>query len=78
MRARELFEQYAQDKRALLSTHVVQEFYATRSRKPGIPRRELLDATAGLLDASPIVVGPAEIRSAIEKEERYKFLSGTP
>jgi predicted nucleic acid-binding protein len=57
----------------LLSTQVVQEFYAAGSRKLGMPRPELRDATAALLDLPLIVVGPPQIMSAIQNEERYQI-----
>jgi predicted nucleic acid-binding protein len=72
-RAQELFRQYAGAGRMLLSTQVVQEFYAAGSGKLGMPRRELRDATAALLDFPLIVVGPSHIASAIQKEERYQI-----
>jgi len=72
-RARELFRQYAVAGRMLLSTQVVQEFYAAGSRKLGMPRRELRDATAALLDCPLVVVGPSQITSAMQNEERYQI-----
>jgi len=72
-RAKELFRQYARSGRMLLSTQVVQEFYAAGSRKLGMPRRELRDATAALLDSPLIIVGPSHITSAIQNEERHKI-----
>ena len=72
-RAKELFRQYALTGCMLLSTQVVQEFYAAGSRKLGMPRRELRDATAALLDFPLIVVGPPHILSAIQNEERHQI-----
>jgi len=72
-RAKELFGQYARGGRMLLSTQVVQEFYAAGSRKLGMPRRELRDAAAALLDFPLIIVGPSHITAAIENEERHKI-----
>jgi|SRR6185437_13778648 len=72
-RAKELFRQYAYSNCLLLSTQVVQEFYAAGSRKLGMPRRKLREAVAALLDIRPIVVGPAHITSAIDTEERYRI-----
>jgi predicted nucleic acid-binding protein len=57
----------------LLSTQVVQEFYAAGSRKLGMPRRELRDATAALLDCPLIVVGPPHITAAIQNEGQHKI-----
>ena len=71
-RAKELFRRYAHSGRMMLSTQVVQEFYAAGSRKLGMPRRELRDATAALLDFPLIIIGPSQITSAIQNEDRYK------
>ncbi len=72
-RAQELFREYARADRMLLSTQVVQDFYAAGSRKLGMPRRELCEATAALLDFPLIAIGPAHIRAAIQNEERYRI-----
>jgi predicted nucleic acid-binding protein len=72
-RAKELFRQYALAGRMLLSTQVVQEFYAAGSRKLGMPHAKLRDATAALLDCPLVIVGPSEITSAIQNEERYQI-----
>ena len=72
-RAQELFRQYALHGHMLLSTQVVQEFYAAGSRKLDMPRRELREATAALLDFPLIVVGASQITAAIQMEERYKI-----
>ena len=72
-RAKELFRQHALVGRMLLSTQVVQEFYAAGSRKLDMPRQELIEATVALLDSPLIIVGPSQITSAIENEVRYKI-----
>ena len=72
-RAKDLFREHARAGRMLLSTQVVQEFYAAGSRKLGMPRPELRDATAALLDLPLIVVGQPQIMSAIQNEERYQI-----
>lgn len=70
--ARELFGRCAADGSILLSTQVIQEFYAAGSRKLGMPRAELRVAVAALLDLPFVVVSADEITSAIHAEERYK------
>jgi predicted nucleic acid-binding protein len=70
-RATEIFRQHAHSGEVLLSTQVVQEFYAAGSRKLGMPRSQLREATAALLDLPLVIVGPAHIRSAIDLEERF-------
>ena len=57
----------------LLSTQAVQEFYVGGSRKLGMPRRELREAVAALLDLPLVPVGAAEIVSALHTEERYQI-----
>lgn len=72
-RAKELFREYTRAGSMLLSTQVVQEFYAAGSRKLGMPRRELCDATAALLDFPLITISPSHIKAAIQNEERYRI-----
>lgn len=71
--AKELFARHAAGGDLLLSTQVVQEFYAAGSRKMGIPRRELREAVAALLELPLITVTSAHILSAIEMEERHRI-----
>jgi predicted nucleic acid-binding protein len=70
-RAKALYREHALTGRMLLSTQVVQEFYAAGSRKLGIPRAELREAAAALLEGPLIVVGAFHITSAMQHEERY-------
>jgi len=72
-RATDLFAEYTRSGRMLISTQVVQEFYAAGSRKLGMPRKVLSAVIAGLLDWPLVTIGPAEILSAIEGEERYQI-----
>jgi predicted nucleic acid-binding protein len=71
-RAIELFREYTRAGRMLVSTQVVQEFYAAGSRKLGMPRPKLRDAAAALLDCPLVVVGPSHILSAMQNEKRHK------
>jgi predicted nucleic acid-binding protein len=57
----------------LLSTQVVQEFYAVGSRKLRMPRPKMMEIVASLLGSPLVVLGPAEIVSAIQIEERYNI-----
>jgi predicted nucleic acid-binding protein len=70
-RAKALFRQCTGSGRMLLSTQVVQEFYAAGSRKLGMPRNQLRDIAAGLLDLPLVKVGRTHILSAMQTEERY-------
>jgi predicted nucleic acid-binding protein len=71
--ARELFDRYALSETMLLSTQVVQEFYAVGSRKLGMPHEEVKDATASLLGYPLVVNGPVQILAALQIEERYNI-----
>lgn len=70
-RAQELFAEFAQSGRLLLSTQVVQEFYAAGSRKLALPPDELKEIVSSLLDLPMIVVEGSEILRAIENTSRY-------
>jgi predicted nucleic acid-binding protein len=72
-RAQELVREHSLSGGMLLSTQVVQEFYAAGSRKLGMPRRELQQATAALLDLPLVLIGPSHITAAIQMEERYNI-----
>lgn len=64
-RAQELYREYAPGGRLVLSTQVVQEFYAAGSRRFAMPRPELRAATNALLDWPLVVIGPIHIAAAI-------------
>jgi predicted nucleic acid-binding protein len=72
-RATELFGQHGRAKLILLSTQVVQEFYAAGSRKLRLPRRELKDAVNKFLDLPLVRIGATQILAAIDVEERYQI-----
>ncbi len=72
-RAKELFQEYADAGQLVLSTQVVQEFYAAGSRKLGMPRRELREAVSAMLDFPLVVIGPPHILVALEVEEQYRI-----
>jgi predicted nucleic acid-binding protein len=70
-RARQLAAEHARE--IVISTQVVQEFYAAGSRKLAIPRRELEAAVDELMELPVVTLGPAEIRTAIQIERRYQI-----
>lgn len=72
-RAKDLFREYALGGRMLLSTQVVQEFYAAGAQRLGMPRSELRAAAVALLDSPLVIVAPAHIESAIDKAEFHKI-----
>lgn len=71
--ATELFERYTTSDLMLLSTQVVQEFYVVGSKKLRMPRPKLKGVVDSLLDIPLVAVGPDQILSAIQIEERYKI-----
>ena len=73
VRAREVFKRYATSRRAILSTQVVQEFYASGSRKLGMPKGTARAAALELLRLPLVVVAPDHIAAAFEAEERYRI-----
>ncbi len=72
-RAQKLVRESAHGGNLIISTQVVQEFYAAGSRKLGIPKRELREATKALLDFPLVETGPAHILAALEIEDRYQI-----
>ena len=72
-RSKALFRQHARAKSILLSTQVVQEFYAAGSRKLRLPARGLKDAVSDLLDLPLVSIGTTHIMEAIQLEERYRI-----
>jgi predicted nucleic acid-binding protein len=75
-RAQDLFREYALGSRLLLSTQVVQEFFVNGVRKLGLPREQMREVASALLDSPLVVVGPAHIRAAMEKESLYGISFG--
>ena len=71
--AKRLFQRHAHSGLVLLSTQVVQEFYAAGSRKLKMPRRELREVVAALLELPLVVIGPPHILAAMDIEERYQI-----
>ena len=72
-RATALFAEYTQSVNILLSTQVVQEFYAAGSRKLNMPRSQLRELALAFLDLPIIVVSSVHITRAMEHEQRYQI-----
>ena len=72
-RALELFDEYAGSGRIVLSTQVIQEFYAAGSRKLSLPRSELQQASAALMDLPLIRIDTVHIREAMRGEDLYRI-----
>lgn len=67
-RAKDFYADFAD---RLISTQVVQEFYAVASRKSLLPQAELALVTSALLELPLVTLGPDHIRAAIQVEQRY-------
>jgi predicted nucleic acid-binding protein len=72
-KARELYRQQASAGLILVSTQVVQEFYAAATRKLAMPRPTVRTLTDALLELPLVIVTPAHILSAMDNEERYRI-----
>jgi predicted nucleic acid-binding protein len=72
-RARDLYRERALSGAILVSTQVVQEFYAAATRKLAIPRPTVRTLTEALLELPLVIVTPAHIRSALDNELRYQI-----
>jgi predicted nucleic acid-binding protein len=69
--ARSLFVEFARARNLLLSTQVVQEFYAAGSKKLGIPRERLRRSALYFLKLPLVIIGPPQIARALENEDLY-------
>lgn len=72
-RARQAFEECCDYNQIVLSTQVIQEFYAAGLRKLAIPREVLQALTVAFLDLSPVQIGPSHIREALWGEGHYQI-----
>jgi len=72
-RAQELFHEHSRVGTIVLSTQVVQEFYAAGLRKLVMRREPLREAIEELLALPLVLVGPSQILMAIENEEQYRI-----
>jgi predicted nucleic acid-binding protein len=72
-RAQNLFEEYADAGRILLSTQVVQEFFAAGLRKLGMPWEVVRSLTMDFMALPLIRIGPPHIVSAIDATARYNI-----
>jgi len=72
-RALELYREYAQQGRMLLSTQVVQEFFVAALRKLSLPQQHVREIALTLLDSPLITVGPTHIRTAMDNVEYYRI-----
>jgi predicted nucleic acid-binding protein len=72
-RALALYREHARDGRMLLSTQVVQEFFVAALRKLALPQSHVREIALTLLDSPLVVVGPLQIRAAMEHAARYQI-----
>jgi len=71
--AKDLFFRHTRLNLATLSTQVVQEFYAVGSCKLRMPRQQLIEAVALLLNLPLVQIDRGLIEAAIETELRYRI-----
>lgn len=72
-RARELYRERGLSGAILISTQVIQEFYAAATRKLALPRPTVQTLTEALFELPLVIVTPAHIRSAMDHEARYQI-----
>lgn len=72
-RARKLFSECNETRNIVISTQVVQEFYAVGSRKLGIPKLTIQEATNALFELPIVVIRPSHMRAAIDNEATYQI-----
>jgi predicted nucleic acid-binding protein len=72
-RARELYREHASSGAILVSTQVIQEFYAAATRKLALPRLTVRALTEALFELPLVIVTPTHIHSAMDNELRYQI-----
>lgn len=72
-RARDLYRGHAISGAILISTQVIQEFYAAATRKLAMPRPTVRALAEALLDLPLVIVTPTHIRSAMDNEQHYQI-----
>lgn len=71
--AKTLFEQHTRDRLALISTQVLQEFYAAAVRKIKLPADEAYNALVHLARLSMVEIGRAHILDAAVRSRQYSL-----
>lgn len=72
-RARELFEHHVEMGSIVLSTQVVQEFFAVGLRKLKLSRETVKETVISFLALPLVLFGPSHILRAIQNEEQYQI-----
>jgi predicted nucleic acid-binding protein len=72
-KAAELFSAQTRTARAVVSTQVVQEFYAVATRKLGMARDVAGRIVRSLLDLPVVIIDADSILAALATEERYQI-----
>jgi len=72
-RARQLYREHALSGAILISTQVIQEFYAAATRKLAMARPTVRELTEALFELPLVIVNPTHIRSAMDHELRYQI-----
>ncbi len=71
-RARELYRELALAGAMLVSTQVIQEFYAAAVRKLMLPRPTAHMLAEALLELPLVIIAPPHIRAAMDNADRYQ------
>jgi predicted nucleic acid-binding protein len=71
--AADVFSEYLRAGLIVISTQVVQEFYAAGSRKFRIPADRMREMAVELLELPLVLVGASQIIAAILVEQRYQI-----
>jgi len=68
-----LYREHGRERRIVLSTQVVQEFFVSGLRKLALPRQEIREITLTFLDLPLVTIGPLHIRAAMDAADRYQI-----
>ena len=71
-RARDLYRKHGVSGTILVSTQVIQEFYAAATRKLLLPKATVRTLTESLFELPLVIVNPVHIRAAMDHESRYQ------
>jgi predicted nucleic acid-binding protein len=72
-RAQQLFEEFGGADRILLSTQVIQEFFAAGVRKLALPVQQVREIAGAFLDLPLVVIKQEHIRRAMVEQERFEI-----
>jgi predicted nucleic acid-binding protein len=68
-----LLREHEAEERILVSTQVIQEFYAAGARKLAMAPDKLRHATVALFEWPLVIISPGHIMAAMEMRDRYQI-----